>query len=298
MSNFPDATSRLIHLSAEICFGLWECPPNSKLWTTENTIGPDPVIALPWTPVVIDRMHARSEMMDPNCVVFYAPGEPYARQIASVRGDRCGFISPSPQLLAEALEDAGLSAANDAPPFKTGPAVSWVTAAHHKLARALVDNMELPRIAIESILMDIVRQTVLAAATSRRRPPRINKTQRAHADIAHRAREIMAHSIDNHTLGASLRLNDLARQLHVSPFHLCRVFKQQTGESIAKHALRLRLRAATEQLAWSGKTITSIAHSFGFANHAHFTTAWKTEFGRPQSALRRQKLEDFLQARN
>lgn len=294
------ASSKVIYESPNIRFGLWDCPPRSQLWSTENTIGPSPVIALPWTAVVIDRRNNPRSLMDPNSVAYYSPNEPYKRQLASHNGDRCGFISPSPALLATILEEAGLETTNDAPPFKIGPAVSWATATHHRLARSITNNNPPPDLVIESVLIEIARVTILAAAsTSRRKPRRYRSatTERAHSDIARRTKEVMALSVSDSTADP-IRLEDISRQVHASTFHLCRVFKQQTGDSIAQHYLRLRLRAAAGRLTWSDHTITSIAHDFGFANHAHFTTAWKAEFGSPPSALRNNKHSFFDRARN
>ncbi|RNC80243.1 MAG: AraC family transcriptional regulator [Phycisphaera sp.] len=238
--------------------------------------------------------------MDPNSVAYYSPNELYKRQLASNKGDLCGFISPSLPLLATILGEAGLDVTNDAPPFKVGPAVSWATAAHHKLAKSITDNTPPPDLVIESVLMEIARETILKAASESRRKPRQYRsisTSRAHADIARRTKEVMARSVSD-TDAEQIRLEDISKQVHVSTYHLCRVFKQQTGESIAQHHLRLRLRAAAGRLAWSDHTITSIAHDFGFANHAHFTTAWKSEFGYPPSALRRTSHCFYDRARN
>lgn len=286
--NKQNATSRIIFESPDIRFGLWECPPESQLWSIENTIGPAPVIALPWTAVVIDRNNRSRSLMDPNSVAYYCPNELYKRQLASTKGDLCGFVSPSLPLLTTILEEAGLDTTNNSTPFKVGPAVSWATAAHHKLARLITDNNPPPDLVTESVLIEIARETILAAASNSRRKPRqyrSGSTARAHTDIANRTREVLARSVSD-TAAEQVRLEDLSRQVHVSTYHLCRIFKQQTGESIAQHYLRLRLRTAAARLAWSDHTITSIAHDFGFANHAHFTTAWKAEFGYPPSALR------------
>ncbi|GAB5497679.1 MAG: hypothetical protein Phyf2KO_27590 [Phycisphaerales bacterium] len=202
-------------------------------------------------------------------------------------------------LLTTILEEAGLDTTSDAPPFKSGPAVSWATASHHMLAKSIIGNNSPPNLVIESVLMEVARETILAAAQAacRKRMRNNTTTSRTHGDIVTHATELMACAVSDSS-AETIRLADLAKQVHTSPFHLCRIFKQQTGESIAQHYLRLRLRAATERLAWSDDTITSIAHDYGFANHAHFTTAWKSEFGYPPSALRKANAGLYNRARN
>ena len=82
-------------------------------------------------------------------------------------------------------------------------------------------------------------------------------------------------------------LEDIARGLYVSTFHLCRLFKQETGMPMHRYVNRLRLREALEQLT-EGADLTQLALSLGFAGHSHFTTAFRKEFGVPPSEVRRQ----------
>jgi AraC-like DNA-binding protein len=82
------------------------------------------------------------------------------------------------------------------------------------------------------------------------------------------------------------RLEDIARELFVSPFHLCRLFKQETGMSIHRYVNRLRLRESLERLA-DGVDLTQLALSLGFSCHSHFTTAFRKEFGMPPGEARR-----------
>jgi len=278
----------MLYRSPWVSLGLWHCPPESPRWHEENTIGDHPVIAIPWTNVVIDRAASRNAMMNPNRTVFYRAGEPYTRRLASSRGDRCAFIIPSTQLMRSVLAEAGLDSSESRFPFAVGPAVSWATGAHHALARALATNLPVSDLETEEILTEVVRQTTLAAATNARRTPQAKPvgTAKAHRELAHRAIEIMSESITNAAHTHRLKITDIAKRAHASAYHLCRVFKDHTGETLAQHLMRLRLRAAAEMLVWSDDSITAIAHRLGFANHAHFTTAWKAEFGSPPSAIR------------
>jgi AraC-like DNA-binding protein len=82
------------------------------------------------------------------------------------------------------------------------------------------------------------------------------------------------------------RLEDVARELYVSPFHLCRLFKQETGMSMHRYVNRLRLREALEGLA-DGVNLTELALSLGFSCHSHFTNAFRKEFGLPPGEARR-----------
>jgi AraC family transcriptional regulator len=82
------------------------------------------------------------------------------------------------------------------------------------------------------------------------------------------------------------RLEDVARELYVSPFHLCRLFKQETGMSMHRYVNRLRLRAALEGLA-DGVDLAELALSLGFSCQSHFTSAFRKEFDMPPGEARR-----------
>lgn len=280
---------KVLHGAQWCGFGLCTIPSSHELWRTENIINARPVIALPWTCVVIDRSSARDELVDPNFAVFYHAHQPYHRRLASPEGERCAFLNPSNELIRSALEESGMDAPEGAFPFAVGPAVSWATSAHHRLARAIERAAGRSPIEIESTLTEIVRQLVrsAAAAVQRPRPSLPEGTRRAHRSLVEHARFEMGQAVlgehGPHTLG----VEELARRVHASPYHLCRVFKRETGLTIGTYSMRLRLRSAAERLTWSQSPITQVAHRFGFSSHAHFTAAWSAEFGSPPSDLRR-----------
>jgi AraC family transcriptional regulator len=83
------------------------------------------------------------------------------------------------------------------------------------------------------------------------------------------------------------RLEALAKACGLSPYHLCRVFRIATGDTIHKHLTQLRLRAALDRLGDARHDLVSLAFDVGFSSHSHFTFALRREFGVPPSqALR------------
>jgi len=81
---------------------------------------------------------------------------------------------------------------------------------------------------------------------------------------------------------SQLRLADVAAAFGVSPFHLCRAFREETGTTLHRHVTELRLSAALERLA-EGAPLAAIAADVGFSSHAHLTTAFTRHFGTPPS---------------
>jgi AraC-like DNA-binding protein len=79
---------------------------------------------------------------------------------------------------------------------------------------------------------------------------------------------------------------ELASLLAVSPHHLSRVFRAQTGHTIARHRMRLRARAALDRLAGGELELARLAAELGFADQSHLTRVVRAETGATPSALR------------
>lgn len=88
-----------------------------------------------------------------------------------------------------------------------------------------------------------------------------------------RAREYLgAHPDEN------VSLERLAREVGLSPFHLCRVFRRETGLSPHAYQILLRVHLAKALLA-KGVAISQAAVEAGFCDQAHLTRHFKRIFG-------------------
>jgi AraC family transcriptional regulator len=288
MPGASEPLNRMLYESEWCALGLWNCVPTNALWRQENVIGDRPVIAIPWTSVVIHRAGAENALVNPNWAVYYRAGEHYERRLVSDEGDRCAFLQPSEELIRRSLEAAGLQDRNGTFPFSIGPGTSGATRAHHRLAASIVLGRMTGRVEIESTLTEIVCALVSTTGRTIRRSPagRAAGTRRAHRDLVDAVRMTLCKSFDEPGGVRNLGIEAIADTVHASAFHMCRVFKQEIGMTIGQYAMRLRLRSAAESVAWSRQSMTEIAQRFGFSSHAHFTSAWTSEFGSPPTALR------------
>jgi AraC family transcriptional regulator len=91
-----------------------------------------------------------------------------------------------------------------------------------------------------------------------------------------------------------LRLDDVARALHVSTFHLCRLFKEETGMPIHRYLNHLRLRYALRELVQGETELAELAMAVGFSCQSHFTTAFRKEFGVSPGEARRRARDRHL----
>src|SRR6185295_14054181 len=76
------------------------------------------------------------------------------------------------------------------------------------------------------------------------RAPRVGASQ---LDAAEHVRRLLSER-----LGDSLRLADLAREVGLSVFHLCRTFKVATGSSLHAYRNQVRLHEALDRLEAGG----------------------------------------------
>lgn len=72
-------------------------------------------------------------------------------------------------------------------------------------------------------------------------------------------------------LNETLRLENIADSLSYSKQYLCRVFKQDTGETIIYYANEQKIREVCNQLIFSNNNVTEIATKLGFCDQSYLT---------------------------
>jgi AraC-like DNA-binding protein len=231
----------------------------------------------------------RSVTADVNQAVFFSGGSTYRVSHPADCGDRGTIFVPAPEVLHDIVRELD-PAAGERPgrpfPFVTGPAAPDVFWRHHQFLRRLgADQPDPPDpLWADGTALQLVAE-VLTAAFARWGVPRQRRrsgTDAAHIDRAEAAKTYLAGR-----LGERVALDDIARAVHASPFHLARVFRQRTGVPLHRYLTRLRLRAALERLADGARDLTALALELGFSSHSHFADAFRREFGRTPSDVRR-----------
>lgn len=92
--------------------------------------------------------------------------------------------------------------------------------------------------------------------------------------------EILAHVDEN------LGIDALARVAHCSPFHLCRIFRLGTGQSLRQYRLQQRLGNALGRLGEGEDDLAALACDLGFNSHSHMTEAFRRTLAISPQALR------------
>jgi AraC family transcriptional regulator len=232
----------------------------------------------------------RSVTADVNQAVFFPRGSTYRVSHPADCGDRGTIFVLAPCVLNDIIRelDPSVDERPDRPiPFVTGPCDAGVFWRHRELARALESARSHP---LDPLRIDVTAlklvADVLEAAFHRHGTPRKrrrNGTEADHADRAEAAKGYLASR-----LADRVTLDDVARAVHASPFHLARVFRQRTGTPIHRYLTRLRLRAAVERLSDGADDLSALALELGFSSHGHFTDAFRREFSRTPSDVRRE----------
>ena len=91
-------------------------------------------------------------------------------------------------------------------------------------------------------------------------------------------RDVRAY-MDAHFMEEQFSLQEVAEKMHVSPQHLSRVFRRETGITFMEHITRLRIRRASELLAQKEIRIYEIAEQIGYSNQHYFSSAFKKVLG-------------------
>ena len=248
----PDAYS-----TPALRVGIFRCPPGDALWhETNDNIGERPHVVFPGTAVglVRDGMHLTAT---PNDVVFYRPFETYERSLRDARGDVCLFIAP---------RDLDVPAA----PLGRADARSFL------LARRLASRLD------DALFVEETAAELIARAIRGPAPPsgRRAATRRERTELAEAAKDLLLARLDR----AALARPTSPRELHVSPFHLTRVFRERTGRTLTEYLHDLRLRAAVDRL--GEESLSRIAADLGYCSPSHFTDRFRAAFGVPPSQLR------------
>jgi AraC-like DNA-binding protein len=231
----------------------------------------------------------RSVTADVNQSVFFAKGSTYRVSHPADCGDRGTVFITSPRVLCDIVRELDPSI-DDHPeqpfPFVTGPCDAAVFWRHRELVQRLetADTNPLEALWADVTALELIAH-VLAAAFARHGQPRSRRRNGTDADHADRIEAVKTYLAGR--LSERITLDGAARFVHVSPFHLARIFKQRTGLPIHRYLTRLRLRTSLERLGDETNDLTALALELGFSSHSHFTDAFRREFGRPPSEVRR-----------
>lgn len=240
------------------------------------------MIVFPRTCVKL-KLHGYGSLIgSPNLAVFYNRNTVYERTKLDNIGDKCYYFQFDPMLMDELLAEYQ--------PQSNGRRSQTFSFTHALLHREqylqqyrIVEMILRGRVA-DRLLIDetavCLLENLLARSFAQHGVIRKEKeeTSKAHRRLAVAAQELLAHSYDQ-----PLTLDQIAKQLAVSPYHLSRLFRKQVGCTLHQFREQFRLRMAHLRIGDYADNLTQLALDVGYANHSHFTAAFHRTFGFPPS---------------
>jgi AraC-like DNA-binding protein len=206
-------------------------------------------------------------LLDPTLAYCMTPGDEQRYDHPHAHGDDCTAIFLSPELTASLW---GGTPELPTVPVPVSPALD---VRHRRLLAAARGGTADPEAAV-SVVADALAATDRARVASGR-----PATAGRRAALVDGVRERLAADPD-------WTLLELAADLAVSPHHLSRIFSAATGETIARHRMRIRTRLALERLANGERDLAWLAADTGFADQSHLTRVLRAETDETPSALR------------
>ena len=218
----------------------------------------------------VRRVDGTDHLLDPTRIYCINPGDEQRYDHPHAHGDDCTSMRIEPGLLGSLWGDDPTLPSH---PITSSPGIDLehrrlLAAAHHRDDPAEIHERTLALAAAALARVD-------AGRVGSGRPA----TVRARRALIDAAREALA-------ADPGLPLVDLARALGVSPHHLSRTFHAGTGHTIARHRMRLRVRAALERLAGGDDRLADLAADVGLTDQSHLCRVIRRETGHTPTALR------------
>jgi AraC-like DNA-binding protein len=269
--------NRLILDTGVVRIGAFRCHPDHPSFADS---GPARhfCFVFPRTAVAIQHEHEHSFIANPNVVTFYNQGQEYRRGAVSAEGDRCDWFAVDSEIARDPVRAFDPSV-DDCPerPFRLtrGTSDARVYLAQRELFELAAAGAALDALAVEERVVELLDAVL---RTSYARAPRAAAVRRDAVD--HVERLLSA------SWNRPLRLREIAAEAGLSMYHLCRMFRQSTGQTQHRYRTALRVRSALEAVR-AGERLVDVALGAGFSSHSHFTSAFREEFGETPAEVRR-----------
>jgi len=230
------------------------------------------------TPVVIQPETTPAFVANQQSATFYNRSAVYARHPVGDHGDQSDWFGYDPDLLDEVLAHfPEPRRAGGRFPISHCPVDGATFLLQRQLFDAVALRPDVDPLAVEEISLILLDRVLTQAIGYGDAGPR----RRQHRELAIETERLLSRHFDR-----PLTLAAIGAHVGASVFHLCRTFRRMTGSTLHQYLNRLRLRASLEQVSVSNSSLTEVALSLGFANHSHFTKAFRAEFDQAPSAFR------------
>jgi AraC family transcriptional regulator len=273
---------RVVFQSHSVRVGAFRCPAWHPRFRDSGPIQND-VFVFPRRSVRLCHEGGSAFLADPSVVTLYNRGQRYSRSVVTAAGDDCDWFAVERSLFFDAVRSFDPSV-EDRPEhplrWTHGPCDSRTYLAQRVLFDRLSTGEIRDPLRVEETVLRLLFDVLACARAfwgTTKSPPRASRGER---EAAEHARSFLSTR-----LGEPLSLSDIAQEVGVSVFRLCKAFRTATGSTLHAYRNRMRLQTALERLS-GGENLTEIAFDLGYSSHSHFTAAFRKHFGLTPSSVR------------
>lgn len=258
---------RLLFASDTLAVGSHRLPASDPRF---ESYGPASAFFLvfPRTSTLIEHAGGQTFVGSPAVAPLYNRGQEYRRRRISDEGDFCDWFAIAPEALREVVAQFDRGAADSDRPLRFTHVL--VEPRDYLAQRAVVEHLDgaADPLFVEETTLSVFGR-LLGRAYQQRALPRL----RSQEELAREADAILGR-----TFTRNLPLTRIARMAGSSPYHLARSFKRTMGVTLHQRRLVLRLHASLAMLRDTNRNLSTIALDLGFADHSHFTMAFRQRF--------------------
>jgi AraC-like DNA-binding protein len=263
----------LLFKSELVAVGAWRCAPSHPRFEDSGAIR-NHCLVFPRSSSWIEHADGRRFLGDQATISLYCAGQEYRRAMVSPEGDFSDYFVVNPGALREALaaRDPAMGDVEDGALFRDTH--TSCAAPQYARQRQIFRAAAVPAERQDGLEVEVQVLSLLSSVLDAMTPATpVRATPSGHRDIAEATRALLAlHYAEPWTLSR------LATRIGVSPYHLCRVFRAQTGQSLHQYRNQIRLSAALNRMG-DGQDLTAVALDVGYSSHSHFTSAFRRAFG-------------------
>jgi len=268
----------LLFRSDLVKVGYFDCAVDHPCFAESAPLDND-VFVMPRKPVWVRRDSGDYHFVEPGAILMHRAGSTLERRRATDFGERTYWFGVRPDIFVEALRRYGLST------DEMGGAVMADLKFRHRLAMFL-KNLE--RDTADDLSAEEEVLTLFHEICGRR-AEQVSKPSGGREGTAIRQRRLVdkARAYLDAKLTENIALETVARDVGTSLYHLCRIFREQTGMTMHAYRTQQRLDRVMERLL-NGKSdnLTALALDSGFASHSHLSREFHKRVGLPPSAMR------------
>jgi AraC-like DNA-binding protein len=228
----------------------------------------------PYRGVYVRHVGRSEAVAEPNQVLFFNEGEPYRITHPVNGGDACLSLGISEPLLRDLAPREQLRVGNELAFRRQHLHIEPRTQLLSAVLRQRLKRRQAERLEAETLALDLVRRALGRPAAGFARAQGRRKA-------VDRAKLVLSSDV-----GRRWSLQDVAKDVGVSPVYLTQLFQQVEGVPLYRYHLRLRLARALDLLRESDD-LAGLGADLGFSSHSHFSSVFARTYGRTPLEVRR-----------